>query len=438
MHELRLHLVAAAEKQMRRRAFRLPLRGLLLTLGLLALLALDSGAAQADDGSFRVVIGTDLHYIAPALTDHGACFTALTENSDGKLMRYIEEIIDAFLAEVLREKPDALLLTGDLTFNGAVRSHEALAEKLRALEAAGVPVLVLTGNHDLDNMNAAAFSGGSFTRVESADSGDFRRIYREFGFDEAISVDPDSLSYVYALKPGMWVLMLDFNTRHDPCGISEESLRWVRAQLDAVREAGALVLAAGHQNLYQQTMFHAGYVIAGAEELSALFRAYGVPLYLSGHLHCQHWMHVDGLTEIAGSALSVSPCQYGLLESEAGSLRYEARATDISAWAWENGRTNPALLDFAAWAADCFDSRTRSQVIDMLALFPYTSEELRLLTEHMVEVNRAYFSGDLSAAADLDPDGSLFSLWERYPSPYLAYLSSIRPEFGTDYRRWSN
>lgn len=389
------------------------------------------------DSATRVMVASDLHYIAPTLTDHGAYFTALTESGDGKLMRYIEEITDAFLAEVSRERPDALLLTGDLTFNGAVKSHEALAEKLRALEAEGIPVLVLTGNHDLDNPDAAAFSGSAFTRVESAGAADFRRIYGDFGFDEARSLDPDSLSYVYMLKPDLWVLMLDFNTQHDPCGISEESLRWVRSQLDAAREAGAQVLTAGHQNLYQQTMFRAGYVIEGAEALAALFREYGVPLYLSGHLHCQHRMTVDGLTEIATSALSVYPCQYGVLTFSGGRLRYEARATDVSAWAEQNGKTDAALLHFADYARGFFDRRTESQVTELLALFPYTQEEIQRLTAHMVSLNRAYFSGDLTQAAALDPDGSLRELWERHPSPYLAYLSAIRSEFGSDYRVWS-
>ena len=91
-------------------------------------------SACAEDG-YSLLIATDLHYLAPALTDHGSYFTALTESSDGKLMRYIEEITDAFLAEAAAQKPEALLLTGDLSFNGALLSHAALAEKLRALDA---------------------------------------------------------------------------------------------------------------------------------------------------------------------------------------------------------------------------------------------------------------------------------------------------------------
>ena len=419
---------------MRRRWARIRGQSAVLLLLLLLLLLLGSGGARAAESEYRVIAATDLHYIAPELTDHGAYFTALTENSDGKLMRYIEEIVEAFLEEVERETPEALLLTGDLSFNGAVKSHEALAEKLRRLEAAGVPVLVLPGNHDLNSQNAAAFSGDGFTRVKAADAEAFRRIYGAFGFDEALASDPDSLSYVYPLNASTRVLMLDYNTPDHPCGVSDATLSWVKAQLEDAARAGTQVLAAGHQNLFQQTMFRAGYVIEGADRLAALLREFGVPLCLSGHLHCQHWMTVDGLTEIAGSALSVSPCQYALLSCEAGALRYEARSTDVEGWAARHGVTDPALLQFSRYAADFFDARTRAQLTELLSLFPYTAEEAARMTDYMTAVNRAFFSGDLRDASDWDPDGSLFALWERYPTPWLAYLSVIRPEFGADYR----
>ena len=394
-----------------------------------------SASATAQE-EYTLLTATDLHYIAAGLTDHGAYFTALTESSDGKLMRYIEEITDAFLAEAAAQRPQALLLTGDLTFNGEVLSHTALAAKLRALEAAGVPVYVLPGNHDLDNPNAASFSGEGFTRVPSATAEDFRRIYAQFGFDEALDMDADSLSYTVQLSDTTRLLMLDFNTRHDPCGISDASLRWVEAQLRAARDEGFRMLTAGHQNLFQLTMFRGGYVIENAERLAALFRQYGVELYLSGHLHCQHWRTEDGLTEIATSALSVNPCQYGVLRVKGDSLAYETRETDVAAWARERGRTEPALLEFPIYAADFFDGRNRESSGESLSLFAYTQDEVERMTEYIVEMNRAYFTGDMRSAAALDPTGEIGALFDSRGTLYTAYLASVRPDFGMDFRRW--
>ena len=346
--------------------------------------------------------------------------------------------MDAFLAEAAAQRPEALLLTGDLTFNGALLSHTALAAKLRALEAAGVPVYVLPGNHDLDNPNAASFSGDSFTRVPSAAAEDFRRIYAEFGFDEALSCDADSLSYIVQLNGTTRLLMLDYNTRHDPCGISEKSLAWVEARLRNAREAGCRVLTAGHQNLFQLTVFRGGYVIENAENLAALLREYGVELYLSGHLHCQHWKTENGLTEIATAALAVSPCQYGILRVNGADMVYETRETDVSAWARVQGRKEEALLDFPRYAADFFDGRNRVSTAESLSLFAYTEDEVKRMTEYIVEMNRAYFSGDMRAAASLDPTGEIGALFDSRGALYTAYLASVRKDFGMDFRHWDN
>ena len=43
-------------------------------------------AAHGEDRN-TLLVATDPHFIAPSLTDHGLYFTALTENSDGKLMK---------------------------------------------------------------------------------------------------------------------------------------------------------------------------------------------------------------------------------------------------------------------------------------------------------------------------------------------------------------
>ncbi len=409
-----------------------------LLLCLLALPLCACGGQERTKAEYRLITASDLHYIAPSLTDQGPLFTALADSGDGKVMLYIEELTDAFLAEVLVARPDALLLTGDLSFNGEIESHEALAEKLRAVEDAGIPVLVQTGNHDLDNPGAASFSGESYTRVPSADSEDFRRIYAQFGFDEAISRDADSLSYVYALNETTRILMLDFNTRHDPCGISENSLRWVKEVLRNAEREGVNVLAAGHQNLFRQTLFVEGYVVKGADKLAGLFRRYKVPLYLSGHLHCQHWKTERGVTEIATSALSVSPCQYGVVTAAAGRLRYETRETDVSAWAAKAGRQEEELLHFREYAAAYFDARGLRQVPESLADFPYSEAEKVLMTDYMLALSRAYFTGDLRDLERLDPDGSLRSLWGRVPSPYGAYLESILPDLGKNFCVWES
>ena len=375
--------------------------------------AADGAAADmsADPADFCVVVASDPHYIAPSLTDGGASWLKTLEQGDSKFMPYAEEILDAFMEETAALQPDAVILTGDLTFNGAVMSHEAFSDRLRTLET---KVFVLPGNHDMYNVNAARFHGNSYTRIPFATEKTFAAVWDDFGRKDALSRDPDSLSYMAALTPGTRLLMLDFNTLSDYCGISEKSLAWVEEQLREAREAGDCVLAAGHQNLFRHTVFLDGYVIERTEALQALFRTYGVRLFLSGHLHVQHIVTESGLTEIASSCLVSYPCRYGVLTMKDGVLSYETRQLDLAAWAERHGRTDPVFADFPAAAAQYMKDHFKAGDDDWLQ-----------------ELNVNYFAGDLQnidtsgAETYLEGDG-LISM----------YVESVLSDIGKDFNHW--
>lgn len=398
---------------------------------LLGLCAVHSAASARAD--YELIVASDLHYIAPSLTDGGSCYQRVLQAGDSKFMPQIEAITAAFFDEVREAAPEALLLTGDLTFNGALQSHEALIEKLRGLEAVGIPVLVLTGNHDLYNENAVAYHGDSFTRVISATTVSFGALYAEFGLNEALSVDSDSLSYLYPLNDTTRVLMLDLNTAHDFCGISESSLRWVEHQLREAKQDGVSVLAAGHQNLFQHSIFRGGYVIQNADKLSALFRRYGVPLYLSGHLHIQHLLTQDGLTEIATSALCSYPCQYGLVRSSGGHLHYETKELDMAAWASRNGRDMEYYGHFREEAAAYMRAHFSAAALPPAGVSP---EQFNRMSTYLETLNLAYFAGDLRDAAALDPDGSLAALWLEPGDLTSLYVASLQADIGKSFCLW--
>ena len=391
------------------------------------------GHAEASVSGFRAVIASDLHYIAPELTDGGPGYQQTLKNGDSKFMPYVEEITDAFLDEVLADPPDVVLLTGDLTFNGAEISHRRLAGKLQRLEDAGIPVLVLPGNHDVYNENAALYRGGSFERVPFASGESFAEIYRGFGPGEALSADSDSLSYVWQLNEQVWIMMLDENTAHDFCGLSDRSFQWIEAQLQKAREEGRFVLVAGHQNVFQHSIFRGGYVIQEAQRLQELLRRYGVPLCLSGHLHTQHVQSEDGLTEIATSALCSYPCQYAVLTAEDGRLRYGTRRLDLAAWAERNGRPDAVFQDFAGAAGTYMDAHFTPAGMAPLVDDPVLWAEM---LAYLQALNRAYFSGDLREIAALDPDGRLAGLWAEENGMTAWYLRSVLDEEGNDHTVW--
>ena len=314
----------------------------------------------------KLVLATDLHYQSAQAGDGGPAFQLFVERSDGKVIQYLPELLEAFLDEVIEEKPSALVLSGDITMNGERMNHEELAGRLARVQDAGVQVLVIPGNHDINNGHAAVYYGAEKESVDSIDGEDFYEIYRRYGYDQALSRDCSSLSYVYALDEKNWLLMLD-SCQYEPENkvegrIKESTLAWMDEQLLKAREQGIFVLPIAHHNLLAQSrMYTTQCAMDNNSEVIDLLQKYRLPLFFSGHLHVQRVRKhkaepgVDdgayGIQEIITDALSIPPCQYGeVVWDEDGSISYETRSVDVSGWARKTGSGNPDLLDFEDWS----------------------------------------------------------------------------------------
>lgn len=82
---------------------------------------------------------SDPHLIADDLHNFGARFKKMRQTSAGKDIAYQDLALRAFVRKVVRAKPAALIITGDLTFNGAKRSAERLGEIFAPLKERGLP-----------------------------------------------------------------------------------------------------------------------------------------------------------------------------------------------------------------------------------------------------------------------------------------------------------
>ncbi len=384
---------------------------LLAALILAAAFLLLPSAADPEDGEVTVAVATDLHYLASELTDFGEFYTGLVTEADGKAMPHIEELVRAFAEEIAAGGPDALVLSGDLTFNGEKLSHERLAEILARVEAAGVPVYVIPGNHDLMNPSAARFTGDGFELVESVTAEEFAEIYAAFGYDEALSRDAGSLSYSARLAPGLRLLCVDVNASGGGW-VPDGSLLWVEEELRAARAAGERVLAVSHQNLYMHNpLFLSGYVISNSAQLEELYHEYGVLANLSGHIHLQHF-RTDRVPEIVTESLAVSPNRYGLLTLTPEALDYAVRSVDV-----------PAVPGFAEWSAGFFRDTAVGQALAELG----EGETERRLAEFYAQANALYFAGESDGIVW---DEALMDEWSARSFFTPMYLESIQDDGG--------
>lgn len=379
-----------------------------------------------------IVHATDLHYLSPAMTDYGKKFMSLIDSGDGKVVHYSPQIVSAFVAEMLTLMPDAVILSGDLTFNGEPQSHRELAALLQPLEEAGIRVMALSGNHDSGSATWS-YSEAGYTMIAGFPDGQFDDVYAALGYDDALARDGASQSYVARAAEDVRVLLVDVNTNGTASTgvtgyVRDETLAWVEAQLQAASAAGDTVIAVSHQPvLVHNNMFVDGKVITNAETLLSLYEQYGVTVNLSGHLHMQHIAHHGRLTEFVTGALSVAPIEYAVLTLRDGHPEsYATSSVDVDSWAAAQGKTDANLLNFAAYAQAYFDGITARQMKTMLTGLGLPEETRQAMTDLAIRLNQEYFAGTRKPnPADRDID-----LWVTYaPLNFFTwYLKTIIQE----------
>ncbi|RFZ78033.1 metallophosphoesterase [Lacrimispora amygdalina] len=398
-----------------------------------------------------IVIASDVHYFSPELTDYGEAFGELEKRDDGKVVRYIPQIMDAFTDQMEKKKPTAVILSGDLTLNGEKKGHEALAEKLTALEEKGVKVLVIPGNHDINNHAAASYFGKEKEPVQEASAKDFYDIYRRFGYDQARSLDQNSLSYVYELDEKNWLLMVD-SAQYEPYNkvggrIKEETLGWMKTQLEEAKKLGVTVVVIAHHNLLKESILYPqDCTLENSGEVVSLLESFRVPLYISGHLHLQKtktYRREPGekgadyhISEVVANSFAISPNQYGVLNWTGDNrLVYTTEQTDVEDWGKKTGTMDENLLHFNGYAEKSLKDVVYEQVSSQIKNLP--NEQIEQMAMLYGDLNRDYCAGKPIDAKEIKSTAA-YRLWQRNlpDSRLFAQIDEILRDTSSDHNTW--
>lgn len=289
-----------------------------LLLAVLALLC-SSFLAVAMAQSVRMAVISDVHVMAPELLEKdGAAFERYLRN-DRKMLTESVSLAEKLRDRLLAQRPDAVLLTGDLTKDGEKLSHQKLREVLLdPLAAAGIRVLVIPGNHDVRNPHAVRFVGDTTFRVPTLSRDEFAEFYAGFGYADALSRDTASLSYVAQLAPGLRILALDAcryddndfatNKCYHEGRLKPETWAFALRQLEQAERDGQRMLCMIHHGMvehwkYQDKMIP-GYTVDGWRDYAKELQKRGVRLVFTGHSHTQDIVSFGGRMEM--ESLSVS------------------------------------------------------------------------------------------------------------------------------------
>lgn len=302
------------------------LLSLLLAVVLVFTLTVPALAAEKpQDMNLRIAVMSDLHYLSPDMIADTEDFEHAF-NSDRKLLKESSAILHEMFEQVRADKPDILLVSGDLTKDGEQECHAALAKQLQQLQqdVPGLKIYVINGNHDIRNYNAKNFNtaDGKAVPATRTEPEDFKRIYDFVYSDPTVLATftpaegnkAGGLSYVARPVEGLTVIAMDTcryssdNTsngddEHETSGaISADLEKWVIEQTAAAKARGDLVIGLEHHGLVPhfdvQPTILPMYLVNGYERIAQEYADAGVSVVFTGHMHA---VDIAAMTTAAGN-----------------------------------------------------------------------------------------------------------------------------------------
>ena len=317
-----------------------------------------------DNGQgLRIAIVSDIHYMDPSLiTNNGAEGTAFQNYlaQDPKLVQYSALIFNTVFEQLKVEKPDILLVPGDITKDGEKVSNMAMAGFFQRLSMQGIKVYAIPGNHDINNAKAKRYDGNADYPVDMTSKEDFASIYGDFGYNNALARDPNSLSYVVQPQPGLRIIGIDASKyeEYGPSGdvaagrIKPETLTWILAQLAQAKQENVTVFAMMHHNLIEhyagQSQLDPGYVIDDWQNVANTLMDAGLKIIFTGHYHANdispYAHNGKELIDIQTGSLVTAPIPYRLITMKDDKLEVSSKTVASIA------ATLPGGLSFPAYA----------------------------------------------------------------------------------------
>ena len=319
----------------------------------------------ADEKNFMVM--SDMHVMVKSLWDqtHPEVFY-----SDPKMVEHSHELFDLAIERVKENAPDFLLVPGDMTYNGELKNHQYVAQKFAELEAAGIEVFVIPGNHDISDPGAKDYSSGKGVKTANCSAVKFAELYANFGYSDAVmrlDKGVDSLAYMTYFADDIAIIGMNTNVSNigghkSAGGFTEGMMTFLKQCTDkALADGRKNILVMAHhpvmEHINGQSFIDVNHIANMAEGMIPLatiqeqLTASHVHVVFTGHAHIHTASHIStangDLYDISTGSVSSypSPMRIGTLDTETGLL--ELTGTEITKYQ-EEGYLRDTVLSNSA------------------------------------------------------------------------------------------
>lgn len=377
-------------------------------LMLILLLFSLSGCNKKGKLETTIFVASDIHLFSNNLySKDNKIYTKDRFVSDGRVQEYDYELVESLVEEVNKEKPEILLLSGDLSFNGEKDAHLELTKLLDKVND-DTQVLVIPGNHDCYSLNPVSVFDDVQGKSEWTTYEDFKEIYKDYGYSNAYSYDKETLSYIYEVSDNKWLLMLDTNQSRFNVDnnmnitggfIYKDTYNWIEDNLKYAKENNIELISVTHHNLLMHNeKFKTGYTLYNNEDILELLINFDVKINFSGHLHIQSIKNTTvndkEFYDIASGSLLAYGNRYGALKVYENCYDYVAKSVPFI----------DESFDFNKYSYDVFYKKYYDKSI-------YINERTygnngKAITELLSEINCYYFDGNYEKINQLKEEKS--------------------------------
>jgi 3',5'-cyclic AMP phosphodiesterase CpdA len=357
-------------------------------------------ATAASSARFAVFTDPHLYDLATLGTSSELDAYLLT---DRKMIKESAEILDSVVNDLKTTTLDFVLVAGDLTKDGELASHQRMAQKLAAIEASGKKVFVVPGNHDINNPHAKSYLTVPATATTQVSPSDFKTLYKEYGFGEAIYTDSSSLSYIAEPVKGVWLFAIDScqyaSGTSEPITagkINPATRAWIVARLQEAKQKGKQVIGMMHHGIAEhytgQATVFSEYVVDDYVALGEMFVNNGLNVVFTGHYHANDVassVFTGGtLYDVQTGSLLTAPSPYRIVDYNISSKEMAINTRTVTSTA-----SHPT--DFASFAKsfliDGMTTLTTAQLQNSYGLDATTAASLAPMIANSFA---AHYAGD--------------------------------------------
>lgn len=235
----------------------------------------------------RAVILSDLHF-----SDNRNAIASILP-----LVSTEDELMETITRQVIHEKPDVFIMTGDNTSNGRDSEVQTLLPYLQRIKDAGIPVICIPGNHDFARMDKETWKQYYYPLCTITDR------------------DTDTLSYSAVIHGVKFLAMDDCSYSHGDHGeFPVSTMRWLRKELLSTPVSMPVVFLSHYSVLTgRNTREDIRYRIQNPRLYNLLKNAH-VKLCFSGHQHNRKILKDREMYEIISGTPLAYPHTLGILK----------------------------------------------------------------------------------------------------------------------------